>query len=155
MSQRAPGYQFQYQVPPTSEAVSKTTVVKPSCRRRCSRYSPENPAPTTTTSTSEDATSAPSSSATVRPHFCLHKENRERLPLSAVCHSATAVSMERIVVSPEPHPTVLLRRRGQSHLAYSDAGFSRDRRRLGTSGRVAEARRSRSMEPPSSGRPRR
>ena len=52
MSQRAPGYLFQYQVPPTSSAVSSTRVENPRPRRRCSRYSPAMPAPTTTTSTS-------------------------------------------------------------------------------------------------------
>src|SRR6266851_8571506 len=51
MSQRAPGYRFQYQVPPTSSASSNTTVVKPALRNRCRRYRPANPAPTTTTST--------------------------------------------------------------------------------------------------------
>src|SRR5258708_30373350 len=47
MSQRAPGYRFQYQVPPTSSASSNTTVVKPALRNRCRRYRPANPAPTT------------------------------------------------------------------------------------------------------------
>src|ERR1700743_1527143 len=51
MSQRAPGYRFQYQVPPTSSASSNTTVAKPALRNRCRRYSPANPAPTTATST--------------------------------------------------------------------------------------------------------
>src|SRR6266852_9503502 len=51
MSQRAPGYRFQYQVPPTSSASSNTTVVKPALRNRCRRYRPANPAPTTATST--------------------------------------------------------------------------------------------------------
>src|ERR1700704_4846230 len=51
MSQRAPGYRFQYQVPPTSSASSNTTVVKPASRNRCRRYRPANPAPTTATST--------------------------------------------------------------------------------------------------------
>src|SRR5229473_4003050 len=51
MSQRAPGYRFQYQVPPTSLASSNTAVVKPALRNRYRRYRPANPAPTTTTST--------------------------------------------------------------------------------------------------------
>ena len=51
MSQRAPGYRFQYQVPPTSSASSNTSVVKPALRNRCRRYRPANPAPTTATST--------------------------------------------------------------------------------------------------------
>src|SRR5712671_277584 len=51
MSQRAPGYRFQYQVPPTSSASSNATVVKPALRNRCRRYRPANPAPTTATST--------------------------------------------------------------------------------------------------------
>src|ERR1700733_3397469 len=52
MSQRAPGYRFQYQVPPTSSASSSATTVKPALRRRCRRYRPAKPAPTTATSTS-------------------------------------------------------------------------------------------------------
>src|SRR5947209_8774148 len=51
MSQRAPGYRFQYQVPPTSSASSNATVVKPALRSRCRRYRPAKPAPTTVTST--------------------------------------------------------------------------------------------------------
>src|SRR5882757_3611173 len=51
MSQRAPGYRFQYQVPPTSSASSSTTDVNPASRSRCRRYRPANPAPTTATST--------------------------------------------------------------------------------------------------------
>src|ERR1700674_114888 len=51
MSQRAPGYRFQYQVPPTSPASSSTAVLKPALRNRCRRYRPANPAPTTATST--------------------------------------------------------------------------------------------------------
>src|SRR5882757_4606874 len=51
MSQRAPGYRFQYQVPPTSSADSSATAVKPDRRRRWSRYRPAKPAPTTATST--------------------------------------------------------------------------------------------------------
>src|SRR3982074_184705 len=51
MSQRAPGYRFQYQVPPTSSASSNSTVVKPALHNRCRRYRPANPAPTTATST--------------------------------------------------------------------------------------------------------
>src|SRR4051794_32001939 len=52
MSQRAPGYRFQYHVPPTSSAASSTRAVMPSSRRRCNRYMPAKPAPTTTTSNS-------------------------------------------------------------------------------------------------------
>src|SRR5260370_8415007 len=51
MSQRAPGYRLQYQVPPTSSADSSATAVKPARRRRWSRYRPAKPAPTTATST--------------------------------------------------------------------------------------------------------
>src|SRR5215510_851312 len=51
MSQRAPGYRFQYQVPPTSSASSNATAAKPALRRRCRRYRPAKPAPTTATST--------------------------------------------------------------------------------------------------------
>ena len=49
-SQRAPGYRFQYQVPPTPSPASTTWTVKPSSRKWCSAYMPETPAPTTTTS---------------------------------------------------------------------------------------------------------
>ena len=52
MSQRAPGYRFQYQVPPTSSAVSSTMALNPARRIRTSSYIPANPAPTITTSTS-------------------------------------------------------------------------------------------------------
>src|SRR4029079_14548048 len=51
MSQRAPGYRLQHQVPPTSPASSSTIAVKPALRNRCSRYKPAKPAPTTATST--------------------------------------------------------------------------------------------------------
>src|ERR1700694_5963378 len=51
MSQRAPDYRSQYQVPPTSPASSSTTELKPALRNRCRRYKPANPAPTTATST--------------------------------------------------------------------------------------------------------
>src|SRR5665213_397378 len=50
MSQRAPGYRFQYQVPPTSPASSSSTVERPALRNRCRRYRPAKPAPTTATS---------------------------------------------------------------------------------------------------------
>jgi hypothetical protein len=50
MSQRAPGYRLTAQVPPTSPAFSRTRVRRPRPRSRCSAYSPENPAPTTSTS---------------------------------------------------------------------------------------------------------
>src|SRR3954468_13474827 len=49
-SQRAPGYRFQYQVPPTPPPASNTRAEKPSPRRRCSMYIPAKPAPTTTAS---------------------------------------------------------------------------------------------------------
>ena len=49
-SQRAPGYRFQYQVPPTPLPASNTRAEKPSPRRRCSMYIPAKPAPTTTAS---------------------------------------------------------------------------------------------------------
>src|ERR1700688_4694034 len=49
-SHRAPGYRFQYQVPPTSPPCSKTRTDSPSPRSRYSMYSPAKPAPTTTTS---------------------------------------------------------------------------------------------------------
>ena len=52
MSHRAPGYRFQYHVPPTSSAASSTTALKPARRMRTSWYIPANPAPTITTSTS-------------------------------------------------------------------------------------------------------
>src|SRR6185436_5388329 len=44
------GIAVQYQVPPTSSAVSITRAEKPSVRSLCSMYRPANPAPTTTTS---------------------------------------------------------------------------------------------------------
>src|ERR1022692_1135939 len=66
MSQRAPGYRFQYQVPPTSPAASNTLVDMPSCRRRYSRYNPEKPAPTTTTSTSSGPALDPLPAAVIR-----------------------------------------------------------------------------------------
>src|SRR4051812_18559698 len=49
-SQRAPGYRFQYQVPPTPPPASNTRAERPSPRRRCSMYIPAKPAPTTTAS---------------------------------------------------------------------------------------------------------
>src|SRR6267154_1196332 len=49
-SQRAPGYRFQYQVPPTPPPASNTRAEKPSPRRRCSMYIPAKPAPTMTAS---------------------------------------------------------------------------------------------------------
>ena len=51
-SQRAPGYRFQYQVPPTSPPASNTWALKPSSRRWCSMHRPPKPAPTMTASTS-------------------------------------------------------------------------------------------------------
>src|SRR5579859_7877617 len=50
MSTRAPGYRFQYQVPPTPSPASRPITVRPSWRSRYSAYRPEKPAPTTTTS---------------------------------------------------------------------------------------------------------
>src|SRR5262245_25354397 len=67
MSQRAPGYRFQYQVPPTSSAASKACAEYPDWRRRWSRYSPENPVPTTTTSTCAGTTLDPLLADTIRP----------------------------------------------------------------------------------------
>src|SRR5262245_43988616 len=67
MSQRAPGYRFQYQVPPTSSAASKACAENPDWRRRWSRYSPANPAPTTTTSTCAGTTLDPLLADTIRP----------------------------------------------------------------------------------------
>src|SRR5438105_2244860 len=49
-SQRAPGYRFQYQVPPTPPPASNARAEKPSERSRCSMYIPAKPAPTTTAS---------------------------------------------------------------------------------------------------------
>src|SRR6476469_5220319 len=52
-SQRAPGYRFQYQVPPTSSPASNTWTRRPiSSRSLTFMYMPANPAPITTTSTS-------------------------------------------------------------------------------------------------------
>src|SRR4051794_503050 len=46
-SQRAPGYLFQYHVPPTPEPASNTRAENPSERSWCSMYIPAKPAPTT------------------------------------------------------------------------------------------------------------
>src|SRR3954454_10103290 len=55
-SHRAPGYRFQYQVPPTPPAASYTRTDKPIWfRSRCSMYRPENPAPITTASNGDPA----------------------------------------------------------------------------------------------------
>src|SRR4051812_15233345 len=51
-SQRAPGYRFQYHVPPTPPPASNPCTRQPSPRSLCSAYRPANPAPTTTTSSS-------------------------------------------------------------------------------------------------------
>src|ERR1700712_1311902 len=61
-SQRAPGYAFQYQVPPTSGAASRTATLRPCCRRRCSMYIPENPAPMTMTSKRSSSIASPGAS---------------------------------------------------------------------------------------------
>src|SRR5271157_2431293 len=50
MSHRAPGYRLNSHVPPTFSALSSTRVRIPSCRRQCSMYNPENPAPITSVS---------------------------------------------------------------------------------------------------------
>ncbi len=49
-SHRAPGYRFQYHVPPTSVPASNTRTLKPSPRNRWSAYIPAKPPPTTMTS---------------------------------------------------------------------------------------------------------
>src|SRR5882762_9371556 len=49
-SQRAPGYRFQYQVPPTPSPVSNAWTDRPASRALCTMYMPAKPAPTTTTS---------------------------------------------------------------------------------------------------------
>src|SRR5947207_14359650 len=49
-SQRAPGYRFQYHVPPTPLPASNTRADKPSPRSLWSMYMPANPAPTMTAS---------------------------------------------------------------------------------------------------------
>lgn len=51
----APGYWFQYQVPPTSPAASMALVLSPSSRSRFSWYRPPKPAPTTSASISWEA----------------------------------------------------------------------------------------------------
>src|ERR1019366_3914279 len=94
MSHRAPGYRFQYQVPPTSSAASTTLVEKPSCRRRWSKYSPENPAPTTTTSTSAATMLDPFSPGTVWPPPLLRRP-RVVIRVSAVSQQATVWSNQR------------------------------------------------------------
>jgi len=50
MSQRAPGYLLNNQVPPTAAAFSSTQVRSPRSRSSCSMYSPEKPAPMITAS---------------------------------------------------------------------------------------------------------
>src|SRR5258705_2186825 len=49
-SQRAPGYRFQYHVPPTLSPASKHRTVKPACRNLWTAYIPAKPAPMTTAS---------------------------------------------------------------------------------------------------------
>src|SRR6266700_2549522 len=66
MSQRAPGYRFQYQVPPTSPASSNAMAENPSSRSRYSMYRPENPAPTTATSTSAGTAADPFPDVAIR-----------------------------------------------------------------------------------------
>ncbi len=50
MSTRAPGYRFQYHVPPTPLPPSSTRTDSPWARMRCSALSPAKPAPTMITS---------------------------------------------------------------------------------------------------------
>ena len=72
-SQRAPGYRFQYQVPPTPDAASITLAVNPVERSLWSMYRPAKPAPTITAS----RLSLFSAKTSVLFHFSIFESNNK------------------------------------------------------------------------------